>query len=88
MTRLPLVLKGVLTAEDAVLAVQHGADAVWVSNHGARQVDCVPPTVGAGQELRDRKLVGRISNSFVKEATLVRPIFSNYLHKFNIRDRL
>jgi 4-hydroxymandelate oxidase len=38
---LPLVLKGVLTAEDARLAVEHGAAAVWVSNHGGRQLDRV-----------------------------------------------
>jgi isopentenyl diphosphate isomerase/L-lactate dehydrogenase-like FMN-dependent dehydrogenase len=38
---LPLVLKGILTAEDARLAVEHGADAVWVSNHGGRQLDRV-----------------------------------------------
>jgi isopentenyl diphosphate isomerase/L-lactate dehydrogenase-like FMN-dependent dehydrogenase len=36
---LPLVLKGILTAEDAVQAVEHGADGVWVSNHGGRQLD-------------------------------------------------
>jgi len=34
---LPIVLKGVLTAEDARLAVDHGVDAIVVSNHGARQ---------------------------------------------------
>lgn len=39
---LPLVLKGVMTAEDARLAVDHGAAAVWVSNHGGRQLDRVP----------------------------------------------
>jgi isopentenyl diphosphate isomerase/L-lactate dehydrogenase-like FMN-dependent dehydrogenase len=39
---LPLVVKGILTAEDASLAVDHGADAVWVSNHGGRQLDRVP----------------------------------------------
>ena len=38
---LPLVLKGILTAEDARLAVEHGAAAVWVSNHGGRQLDRV-----------------------------------------------
>jgi len=38
---LPLVLKGILTAEDARLAVEHGADAIVVSNHGARQLDRV-----------------------------------------------
>jgi glycolate oxidase len=36
---LPLVLKGIGTAEDAELAVQHGAEVVYVSNHGGRQLD-------------------------------------------------
>jgi isopentenyl diphosphate isomerase/L-lactate dehydrogenase-like FMN-dependent dehydrogenase len=36
---LPLILKGIATAEDADLACQHGAAAVYVSNHGGRQLD-------------------------------------------------
>ena len=36
----PFMLKGVATAEDAELAVEHGVDVVWVSNHGGRQLDC------------------------------------------------
>jgi glycolate oxidase len=36
---LPFMLKGVQTAEDATLAVQHGVDVIWVSNHGGRQID-------------------------------------------------
>jgi len=36
---LPFMLKGVQTAEDAELAVQHGVDYIWVSNHGGRQLD-------------------------------------------------
>jgi 4-hydroxymandelate oxidase len=36
---LPLVVKGILTEEDALLAIEHGADAIVVSNHGARQLD-------------------------------------------------
>jgi isopentenyl diphosphate isomerase/L-lactate dehydrogenase-like FMN-dependent dehydrogenase len=39
---LPLLLKGVLTAEDAVLAAEHGASGIVVSNHGGRQLDGVP----------------------------------------------
>ena len=39
ITRLPIVLKGILTSEDAALAVEHGVDAIVVSNHGGRQVD-------------------------------------------------
>ena len=38
-TSLPVVVKGILTAEDAALAVEHGADAIIVSNHGGRQLD-------------------------------------------------
>lgn len=36
---IPLVLKGIGTAEDATLAVEHGVDLVYVSNHGGRQLD-------------------------------------------------
>jgi glycolate oxidase len=36
---LPFMLKGVQTAEDAEIAVEHGVDYVWVSNHGGRQID-------------------------------------------------
>jgi isopentenyl diphosphate isomerase/L-lactate dehydrogenase-like FMN-dependent dehydrogenase len=44
---LPVILKGILTAEDARLAVERGADAVIVSNHGGRQLDGVLPTIEA-----------------------------------------
>jgi isopentenyl diphosphate isomerase/L-lactate dehydrogenase-like FMN-dependent dehydrogenase len=36
---LPFMLKGVQTAEDASLAVEHGVEVIWVSNHGGRQID-------------------------------------------------
>lgn len=36
---LPFMLKGIGTAEDAKIAVDHGVDVVWVSNHGGRQLD-------------------------------------------------
>lgn len=48
---LPVVVKGVLTPEDAVLAVERGCSAVVVSNHGARQVDGVIPTAVALPEV-------------------------------------
>jgi 4-hydroxymandelate oxidase len=51
--KLPLVLKGILTAEDARLAVEHGADAIVVSNHGGRQLDRVAATVDALEEVVD-----------------------------------
>jgi 4-hydroxymandelate oxidase len=39
ITPLPIVLKGIMTAEDARLAIEHGAAAIVVSNHGGRQLD-------------------------------------------------
>jgi (S)-2-hydroxy-acid oxidase len=45
ITSLPIVLKGILTREDALLAIKYGASAILVSNHGARQLDGVPATV-------------------------------------------
>jgi glycolate oxidase len=39
MAGLPFILKGVATAEDAALAVAHGVGAIYVSNHGGRQLD-------------------------------------------------
>jgi isopentenyl diphosphate isomerase/L-lactate dehydrogenase-like FMN-dependent dehydrogenase len=47
LTELPLVVKGILTAEDAELACGHGAAAVVVSNHGGRQLDGVAATLDA-----------------------------------------
>jgi L-lactate dehydrogenase (cytochrome) len=41
----PLVIKGVLSARDALEAVRQGADAVYVSNHGGRQLDSSPATL-------------------------------------------
>jgi isopentenyl diphosphate isomerase/L-lactate dehydrogenase-like FMN-dependent dehydrogenase len=42
---LPIVLKGIQTGADAALAVEHGAAAIVVSNHGGRQLDGVPATL-------------------------------------------
>jgi len=50
---LPLVIKGILTREDAILAVEHGADAVWVSNHGGRQLDGVAAGLDALPEVAE-----------------------------------
>jgi len=49
--RLPLLLKGILTSEDALLAVEHGADSVIVSNHGGRQLDGVAASIDALPEV-------------------------------------
>ena len=44
-TKLPFILKGVLSPQDAELAVQAGVDVVYVSNHGGRRQDQLPPTI-------------------------------------------
>ena len=50
-TRLPLILKGIMTAEDAVLATEHGVDVVYVSNHGGRQLDHSPGAIDLLEEI-------------------------------------
>eukprot|EP00118_Oscarella_pearsei_P010369 m.63327 g.63327 ORF g.63327 m.63327 type:complete len:359 (+) comp35166_c0_seq2:22-1098(+) len=45
ITQLPVVVKGIHTAEDAQEAVKRGIRGVWVSNHGGRQLDGVPGTI-------------------------------------------
>ncbi len=45
LTALPVIVKGVMDAADARLAVDHGAAAVIVSNHGGRQLDSAPGTI-------------------------------------------
>ena len=51
VSRLPLLLKGVLTAEDAQTGVEAGADGVIVSNHGGRNLDTLPATIDALPEV-------------------------------------
>ncbi|KAF9360995.1 Hydroxyacid oxidase 1 [Mortierella sp. AD094] len=53
ITKLPIVVKGVLTAEDAQLAVESGAKGILVSNHGGRQLDGVLATIDALPEVLD-----------------------------------
>ena len=51
LSGLPVLVKGVLTAEDATLACEHGASGVVVSNHGGRQLDGVSATIDALEEV-------------------------------------
>lgn len=53
LTTLPLLVKGVLTAEDALTAHGHGIDGVIVSNHGGRQVDGAVASLDALVEVRE-----------------------------------
>jgi len=47
----PVLVKGILTAEDALLAVEHGVGGIVVSNHGGRQLDCSVATAEALPEI-------------------------------------
>jgi 4-hydroxymandelate oxidase len=57
--QLPILVKGLITGEDAALAVEHGAAGVVVSNHGGRQLDNVPATIDALPEVVEA-VAGRI----------------------------
>ncbi len=50
---IPLVLKGIATAEDALIAIDHGVDWIYVSNHGGRQLDHGRGTLDALPEIID-----------------------------------
>ena len=52
-TKVPLLLKGILTAEDARLAVENGANGIVVSNHGGRYLDYAPSTIEVLPEIAD-----------------------------------
>jgi L-lactate dehydrogenase (cytochrome) len=49
----PLVLKGIMSAEDARRAVEHGVNAIVVSNHGGRQLDGLPAAIEVLPEIAD-----------------------------------
>jgi glycolate oxidase len=51
VSSLPLMLKGILSPEDAEIAVQHGVSVVYVSNHGGRQLDHAPATLDVLPEI-------------------------------------
>ena len=56
---LPVIVKGILTQEDALLAIEHGAAGIVVSNHGGRQLDSAPATLDALPAVVDA-VAGRI----------------------------
>ncbi len=58
-TKLPLVLKGILDPEDADRGIRAGAAAIYVSNHGGRNLDTLPATLEALPEIAE-KVSGRV----------------------------
>ena len=53
ITKLPIILKGIACKEDAILAVDNGADGIVVSNHGGRQLDTCRATIEVLPEVAD-----------------------------------
>jgi L-lactate dehydrogenase (cytochrome) len=53
-THLPLVLKGVMSADDAMMAMEAGLDGILLSNHGGRNLDTSPPSIITLLELHKR----------------------------------
>ena len=58
-TNLPIVLKGIMTADDAARALESGAAGIAVSNHGGRTLDTVPATIDVLPEIAER-IAGRV----------------------------
>jgi isopentenyl diphosphate isomerase/L-lactate dehydrogenase-like FMN-dependent dehydrogenase len=59
MIQVPMLAKGVLTAEDARLCVEHGVEGIVVSNHGGRALDHSPATLEVLEEIVDA-VAGRV----------------------------
>lgn len=51
ITKLPILIKGILTSEDAIKAIEAGVAGIIVSNHGARQLDYAPATISVLEEV-------------------------------------
>lgn len=77
ITNLPLILKGVLSPEDAELAVQRGVDAIYVSNHGGRQLDHAPSTIEVLPEIM-RSAEGRaeiiVDSGFMRGTDIIKAL--------------
>ena len=74
---LPLIIKGIATAEDATIACEHGVDGVYVSNHGGRQLDQGRGTIEVLPEVV-QAVAGRaaviVDGSFVRGTDVVKAI--------------
>ena len=76
ISRLPVIVKGIMTGEDAQLAVRAGVDGIVVSNHGARQVDTtfstievLPEVVAAVRSTRSEKKVDIYIDGGIRRGT-------------------
>ena len=73
----PFIIKGIMTAEDASLAVEHGVDAIYISNHGGRQLDHVLGNIQTLPEIvaaADGKAKVIIDGGFTRGTDIVKAI--------------
>ncbi|KAI8342531.1 FMN-dependent dehydrogenase-domain-containing protein [Chlamydoabsidia padenii] len=64
ITNMPIILKGIQTPEDAVLAARHGCSGIVVSNHGGRQLDFAPSAIEILPEIMDALRVEGLDKNF------------------------
>lgn len=71
MTKLPVIVKGIQHQDDAEIAIAAGADAIWVSNHGGRQLDGAPASIEVLSDVAKRvnKRVPIIFDSGIRRGT-------------------
>jgi isopentenyl diphosphate isomerase/L-lactate dehydrogenase-like FMN-dependent dehydrogenase len=75
--KIPLILKGIATAEDAAIALDHGVDWIYVSNHGGRQLDHGRGAMHALPEIVDAvkgRAKIRVDGSFCRGTDIVKAI--------------
>ena len=75
--KMPVIVKGIQTSEDALLALKHGADAVWVSNHGGRQLDHARGSLDVLPEVVDairKKIPIIIDGGFTRGSDVIKAI--------------
>lgn len=77
ITDLPLMIKGILSPEDAELAIEHGVNVVYVSNHGGRQLDHAPSAIEVLPEIVDA-VAGRaeviVDSGFMRGTDVVKAL--------------
>ncbi len=75
--RIPLILKGIMTAEDARIAVDHGVEGIVVSNHGGRQLDHVQGTLDVLPEIleaADERCLVLVDGGFCRGTDVLKAI--------------
>lgn len=73
VTKLPIILKGICSVEDAELAAQYKVDAIWISNHGGRQLDTVRPTIEILADITKSKTYASKIAGLTRGKTHLRP---------------